>query len=234
MDHWQRLRVGLGVFAFVVVGGTLGYVLLGFPFLDALYQTVTTITTVGFREIQPLGSGGRVFTIGLIVVGVGTALYTFTLAVQGVVEGEVGRLVGRRRMERSVARLSGHVIVCGWGRVGKAIAAYVTAEGGEVVVVDRDGGRLEDWSGASVVGDATDDGVLRAAGIERAHALVSALTSDADNLFVTLSGRSLRDDLFIVARARVPESEAKLTRAGANRVVNPQSIGGQRMAAFVL
>jgi voltage-gated potassium channel len=229
------LRLGLLILAGVLVAGTAGYVVLGFSLLDAVYQTVTTVTTVGFKEVQPLTDAGQVFTIVLILTGVGTALYNLTLVIQNVIEGELTQLLGRRKMERHIGRMGNHVIVCGWGRVGRAITQYVARAGEEIVVVDRDPERARTIGQHPVVqGDATDDQVLLDAGIERARVLVSALTTDADNLFVTLSGRSLRPDLFIVARARGDESEAKLLRAGADRVVNPQSIGGKRMAAFVL
>jgi voltage-gated potassium channel len=234
MDPWRRLWLGIGVVAGVLVAGTVGYLLLGFSLLDALYQTVTTVTTVGFREVRPLSDAGRVFTMVLILVGVATVLYTFSLLMGALIEGQVRELFGRRRMERQISRMSGHVIVCGFGRVGRNIADYVSKAGQPVVVVDRDAQRLLSVPYPVVVGEATEDGVLYEAGIQRARVLVTALTTDADNLFVTLSGRAIRPDLFIVARARLEDSEDKLTRAGADRVVNPQSIGGQRMAAFVL
>jgi voltage-gated potassium channel len=218
----------------VLVVGTIGYVVLGFGLLDAVYQTVTTVTTVGFREVEPLSGTGKVFTIVLILVGVGTALYTFSVLLEMLVEGQVRTLLGRRRMERDIDRMRGHVIVCGWGRVGREIARHVTGRGQEVVIVDRDPDRLATVDGPAVLGDATDDGTLRAAGIAHARVLVAALNTDADNLYVTLSGRSLRPDLFIISRARVESSEAKLLQAGADRVVNPQRIGGARMAAFAI
>jgi voltage-gated potassium channel len=137
-------------------------------------------------------------------------------------------------MERQIEALSGHVIVCGWGRVGRAIGDELTAAKADLVVVDLDEERAASAAVPTVLGDATEDRVLEAAGLSRARALVAALDSDAGNLFVTVSARSLRPDLFIVARARVEESEEKLRRAGADRVVNPQSIGGARIAAFVL
>ncbi len=236
MEAWRRLRFGVAAFIGVLVGGTVGYLALGFPLLDAAYQTVTTVATVGYREVRPLSDVGRIFTMGLILVGVATALYTFTLVLEAVVEGHVQEALGRKRMEREIGRMSGHVIVCGYGRVGRNLAQYVSGAGEDVVVVENDPERAlaADAAGHVVRGDATSDEVLKEAGIERARVLVTALNTDADNLFVTLTARSLRSDLFIVARARNESSEAKLAQAGADRIVNPQGIGGARMAAFVL
>jgi voltage-gated potassium channel len=236
VEAWRRLRFGVAALVGVLVIGTGGYLALGFPFLDAAYQTVTTVATVGYREVRPLSAVGQIFTMGLILVGVATALYTFTLILEAVVEGHVQEVLGRKRMEREIARMSGHVIVCGFGRVGRNLAQYVARAGEDVVVVEKDPERAlaADASGHVVRGDATSDEVLKEAGIEQARVLVTALNTDADNLFVTLTARSLRSDLFIVARARVESSEAKLAQAGADRIVNPQGIGGARMAAFVL
>lgn len=137
-------------------------------------------------------------------------------------------------MERQIQGMRGHVIVCGWGRVGRAIARYVARAGEQVVVIDRDPGRLAELPYPTVQGDVTDDAVLLQAGIEHARVLVAALETDADNLYVVLSGRTLRPDLVIIARARTESSEPKLERAGADHVVNPQRLGGNRMAAFAL
>lgn len=218
----------------VIVVGTIGYVILGFSFLDALYQTVNTISTEGIREIHPLSPEGKIFTIVLILGGVGAALYAFTVLFETILEGQLNELLGRRRMEHSIASMHDHVIVCGWGRVGRSIGAEVHTSDQRVVVVELDGTTVGHEEYPVVIGDASDDEVLRAAGIERATALVAAVENDADNSFIVLSARALRPDLFIVARARSADAERKLLRAGANRVVNPQSIGGARMAAFVL
>jgi voltage-gated potassium channel len=230
----RRLAVALAVLASVTVAGTVGYIVLGFSLLDALYQTVTTVTTVGFREVQPLTTAGKVFTIVLIIVGVGTALYTLGVIIETLLEGQLPEVFGRRRLERRISGMRDQVVVCGWGRVGRAIARDLAAMGAHTVVVDKDAIRLENAPFPTVLGDATDDEVLDRAGVRRARALVAALDTDAGNLFVTLSARALRPDLFIVARVRLEENEDKLRRAGADRVVNPQSIGGARMAAFVL
>jgi voltage-gated potassium channel len=214
--------------------GTIGYLLLGFGLLDAIYQTVTTVTTVGFREVKPLSASGKVFTIVIILAGVGTALYALTQLLEAIVEGHLHQHMEARRMDRAIARMHDHVIICGWGRVGRAVAAHLVTTGQRLVVVDRDATRIESVRFPHVVGDITDDNVLISAGVHRARALVAALDSDADNVYVTLSTRALRPDITIIARARSEESTAKLLRAGADRVVNPQLIGGRRMAAFAL
>lgn len=229
----DRLRVALGMVAAVTVFGTVGYLAFGFTLLDAIYQTITTITTVGFRELTEFGTGLKIFTSVLIVVGVSTVLYSFTLVVQTVVEGQLSEFVGRRRMDRQISNLRGHTIVCGWGRVGEAVAHDLDLAGHKVVVIDQSADRVAALEFPTIVGDATRDDTLKAAGIERARALIAALDSDADNLFVTLSGRDLVPDLFIVARARADESIPKLEHAGADRVVNPQELGAARMASFV-
>jgi len=222
------------VLGLVLAAGTVGYVILDFSFLDALYQTVTTVSTVGFREVRPLSGVGKVFTIVLILFGTGTALYTFGVLLEALVEGHLRHHLEARRMEHDIERMTGHVIICGWGRVGHAGAEYLRTTGRRVVVIDRDAGRLEGIDHPHVIGDVTNDQVLAAAGIGRAHALIAALDTDADNVFVTLSSRALRPDLVIVARARNDASKSKLMRAGADRVVNPQLIGGHRMASYAL
>jgi len=234
MTDWRRVWLGLLILCTVMAVGTIGYWILGFALLDALYQTVTTVTTVGFREVEPLTSVGKVFTIVIILVGVGTALYTLTVFVETLLEGQLRGDFGRQRMERRIREMSGHVIICGWGRVGRVIAREMAAIGREHVVVELDPTRFETAPAPAVLGDATEDAVLQRAGVERASALVAALDSDASNLFVTLSARSFGPRLFIVGRVRVEENEEKLRRAGADRVINPQSIGGARAAAFVL
>jgi voltage-gated potassium channel len=212
----------------------VGYVVLGFGWLDALYQTVTTVTTVGFREVRELSSAGKVFTIVLILVGVGTALYTLTVLLETLLEGHFLRHMEGRRMQRTITRMRDHVVICGWGRVGKASAAHLVNADQDIVVVDRDPERLEDIPHPYVLGDIDTDDVLIAAGIDRARAMIAALADDASNVYATLSARALRPDLVIIARARSEESMPKLFRAGADEVVNPQLIGGRRMASYLL
>ncbi len=223
----------MGMVGTVVVIGIVGYWAFGFTLLDAAYQTITTITTVGFRELEVFGTAEKWFTMFIIVTGVSTVLYTFTLAVQVVVEGQLREFVGRRRMDREIAKLSNHTVICGWGRVGRAVAHDLDQAGHRIVVIDVNPDRVAGIPFPVVVGDATLDATLKDAGIERSSFLVAALEGDAENLFVTLSGRSINPDLFIVARARQDESIPKLVNAGADRVVNPQELGAARMASFV-
>lgn len=229
-----RVWIALGALAGVIVFGTVGYIVLGFTPLDAIYQTVTTVATVGYREVRPLSPAGMVFTMVLILLGVGTVLYNLGILVEAVTEGHLREYLERRRMDQQISGLSGHIIICGYGRVGRAAAAHLLATGHEVVVIDSDPERLLGVEVPHLVGDALDDNTLREAGIQRARALIAALEQDANTVYLTLSARALRKDLVIVARARTVDSKAKLVLAGATRAVNPQLIGGRRMASFAL
>ncbi|HET7486470.1 MAG TPA: potassium channel protein [Acidimicrobiales bacterium] len=231
--RWTSLLRAVALLVGVLAVGTVGYLLLGLSPLDALYQSVTTVTTVGFREVGEPTAPFRWFTIFLVIAGVGIALYALGVLLEALVEGRISEGFERRRMERELAGLSGHVVVCGWGRVGQALAAALRdTEGNTVVAVERDPERAA-AAGLHVAGDATDEAVLRRAGVERCRALVVALPEDAANVYVTLSARRLRPGLFIVARAHADSAEPLLEQAGADRVVNPQAIGGERMAALI-
>lgn len=231
-----RRRVGSAFLALAVVlgGGTLGYWAIGLRPLDALYQTVTTVSTVGFRELYPSTTTAKVFTIVLILLGVGTVLYAFSVVLEVVIEGDLFDVWGRRRVERKIDELEGHVIVCGYGRVGRSIARRLSESNQDFVIVDEKPERFAGSDLLTVAGDATDDLVLRRAGIERARALVAATSTDTTNVYLSLSGKALKPDLFVIARARDAASEAKLIRAGADRVINPQAIGGTRIAAMLM
>ena len=218
----------------VLVGGTAGYMAFGFGLADAVFETVITVTTVGYGEIHRFSTGEQVFTIFLILTGVGTAAYAFSVLIETFIEGYLGGTFRRRRMDQQIRAMKGHVIVCGWGRVGRAIARNLKASDAEVVVVDTAAERIATVPGLYIHGDATDEEVLRAAGIDRARVLITALNTDADNLYVTLTGRSMRPDLFIVTRAASEQAVGKLLQAGSDRVVNPQDLGGARMAALAV
>lgn len=232
--RWTSTFRAVALLLTVLAIGTVGYWMLGLAPLDALYQSVTTVTTVGFREVGEPTAGFRWFTIFLVLLGVGSVLYALGVLLEALVEGRISAQFGRRRMERQLAELSGHVVVCGWGRVGQAIGTALAGnEGCTVVVVERNTEKAAAVDGLVVDGDATDDSVLKRAGIERCRALVVALPEDAANVYVTLSARRLRPDLFVVARAHLEAAEPLLLQAGAGRVVNPQAIGGARMAALI-
>ncbi len=228
------MAVSVAMLAAVVLVGFVGYVLLGFSALNAVYQTVTTITTVGFREVEEFGTAEKIFTTAFILMGVGVALYTLTSLLAFLVEGYVGNVWGRRKMTRDLDALNEHAIVCGWGRVGRAAADQLVERGQTVLVVDADEQRLVDCPFPHLAGDATQDDLLRECGIGRARTLVASLDDDAESLYVTLSARALNPALVIIARARTADAEQKFRRAGADRVVNPQRIGGNRIAAFAL
>lgn len=235
---WRRVTVGVALLGGVMVAGTIGYLVLGLGFVDALYQTVITVTTVGYKEVGAEGGEAdtayRIFTMVLLLAGVGAVLYTLTVLFETIVEGRITDLFWRRRMERDLAALRDHVIICGSGRLGRTVADYLANAGSDVVVIDRDAEVLSGQPHLWVHGDATDDEVLDAAGLDRARALIAALDSDAGNLYVTLTARSARPDLFLISRARVEGAEAKMRQAGADRVINPQFIGGRRIAAMTL
>ena len=225
--------MSVAVLVVILLGGATGYMLLGLGVLDALYQAVITISTVGFGDPEGIGSRYQLFTILLILLGTGTTLYVVGAAIEMLFEGRLDDHLRRRRMQRSIDHLSGHAVICGYGQVGRAIAAAMRDGGSEVVVIDRDPD-TETGDTRFLEGDATDDATLRAAGIERAASMVLALDSDVDNLYVALSARAMCPQLFIVARANSASSVPKLRQAGADSVINPHEIGGARMAAVAL
>ncbi len=233
----RQFALSLASIVAVVFTGTAGYVIIeGWSFFDALYMTVTTITTVGFGETHPLSNSGRGFTLILIVFGVGTILYTLNNAARIVIEGEIQEIFGRRKVEKKIKELKGHYIVCGYGRMGMVICKELKEKGARFAVIEKAPMTSDvlDSEMLMVRGDATRDEVLKQAGIERAKGLISVLPTDAENLYVVLSAKVLNPDLSIVARAGEEGSEQKLLRAGADRVVSPYHIGGLRIAHTVL
>jgi len=223
------LIIGIGVAGYMTIGGLAP--------LDALYMTITTLSTVGYREVAPMTPAVKVFTIALILGGFGVVLYSASLAAGDVIEGRLQRVIGKRRVQRQIEHLAGHYVVCGFGRMGRIVCKELAAKPVPFVVVDTDPEalrQLQEQNYLCVDGDATEDTVLIGAGIERARGLVSALSRDEDNVYVVLSARQLKPDLLIVARAEDERSEIKLLRAGATRVVSPYVIGGSRMAGALL
>jgi voltage-gated potassium channel len=234
----HKLRNALILFSVIIAIGTIGYMSIEHQnFLNAIYMTIITLTTIGYGETFDLGTGGRIFTIFLVLAGVGTVAYALASMVEFMVEGRITGLMGRRKMRKEIDNLLGHYILCGYGRVGQYIAMDLAGAGARFVIIEKDP-KVADEAlemGFTVIkSDATDDETLKAAGIERAKGLVTALSSDAENLYVTLTARELCPHLFIVSRCNNEESEPKLRRAGSDRVISPHSIGGRRMAAMLL
>ncbi len=206
-------------------------------FWDSLYMTVITLATVGFQEVHPLSLGGRIFTTTLILTGVGSFTFMVGSVAQLLVEGRLHKLLGRRRVQNKIAKLKGHYIICGYGRIGRVVANEILREGLPVVVVESSPEcikTLEEEGVLHVPGDATSDEVLTAAGISRAKSLITALTQEAANVYVVLTARQMNPDLFIISRADSETHIHRLELAGANRVVLPHTIGGLRMAQSVL
>src|ERR671917_1804371 len=210
----RRIESALLALGVIVVAGVLGYMVLeGWSFTDALYMTVIILTTVGYREVRPLDTSGQLWTMLLLITGVGTLFYAAVSSVELVVEGTVRGYFGRRRVQAAIGRLDGHFILCGYGRVGKQVAREFAADDVPFVTVEQDQDVLEEClaeGNLALLGDASDDEVLEEAGILRAGGLVAAVDSDADNVFVVLSARKLNPKLHIVARASSEESAAKL------------------------
>ncbi len=236
-----RLILPLGLVLGVVLAGTLGYHWLwrgiGGTWLDALFMTVTTITTIGYGEVRPLDSAGRVFTMVIAVVGVGSLFFTFGVVMEYLVTVRLADPRGRHRMENRIAALEGHVIVAGLGRVGRQAAQELAAARVPFLVIDPGPGaaRVADERGyLFLAGDATEDAVLDRAGVRRARGLIATTANDATNMYIVLSARVLNPGLHIVSRAADEGSVPKLTRAGADRAISPYAIGGHRLAHLIL
>jgi voltage-gated potassium channel len=224
--------------AAVILAGTAGYVMLErWSWFDSFYMTITTITTIGSGEPAPMNVAGKWWTIAVVSVGFGVLTYTLLRLMTYTLEGRLGSVVVERRMRLRVAGMTGHYILCGFGRVGREIARIFTDERIDFVIIDINPESLERAAAAgfrTITGDAADTATLRAAGVERARGLVAAVDSDEINIYVTLSARVLNANLFIVARANREDAESKLRLAGATRVISPYRMGGRRMASLAM
>ena len=223
--------------AITVMGGALGFMILGdesWSFLDALYMAVITLSTVGFSEVHPLTEAQRIWTILIISFGIGIVLYAFSQAAQFILNFD---LLRRRRMEYKASQLRNHFIVCGFGRMGKVICSELSSQNLSFVIIDSNSDKINDIreSGLTYVqGDATMDETLKKANLKDAKGLVVVLSSDSDNLFVTMSARTMNPELFITSRCSVDSNTVKLKRAGADKVVNPYIAGGHKMADLLV
>jgi voltage-gated potassium channel len=233
----RQLVLSLFLILSVIAAGTVGYVILErWGFFDALYMTVITITTIGFKEVHELSRGGKAFTIVLIFFSVGAVFYTLNNATRILLEGELRDVFGRRKLQKRIDRFQGHYIVCGHGRMGRIICRELKQKGADFVVIEKTPPpeSVLEQEYPVLQGDATKDETLKEAGIERAKGLISVLSTDAENLYVVLSARGLNPSLNIVARAVEEASEQKLLRAGADKALSPYLIGGLRIAHTVL
>lgn len=237
-DPVRRFQFSLLLLACVTLVGTIGYVLLeGLSWTDALYMTVITLTTVGFGEVRPLSHTGRLFTIILILVGVGTVAWAVQNAVEIILGERLWQSVQQRRLEEERMKLSNHYIIAGYGRMGQQVVRDLKRHGVPFLVIDSNPDIQEDLIERGIpflIGDATQDETLLEAGIERAQGFVAALSSDADNVLAVLTARGLNPNLRITARASNERTESKLRRAGADRVVSPYTIGGHRLTLATL
>jgi len=236
MDY-SKLKISLFLLFATIAFGTFGYVLVeGMVIFEAFYMTLITISTVGFSEVKPLSYMGRLITIVIIVCGISLLTYTLGQVARIFVEGELRIILGRRKLEKQIAALKDHYIVCGYGRIGAIIAHELRAEKIPLVVIEQEPAQIEELESENILYlgmDATSDETLISAGLQSARGLVTAVSSDADNVFIALSAKELRPDIFILARASGVSSESKLLRAGASRVVCPYQMGAKRMAEIL-
>lgn len=238
MNIRHRLYICLCLLASVVLSGSAGFHFIeGWAWFDAFYMTLTTMTTIGYGEIHPLSHAGRIFNSFLIVFAVFSGGFTIASFSQALLEFEFGKAFGRRRMERELAKLSGHYIICGAGRVGRTVARELRARGQSVVFIEKDPQRAE-WAVNEkipvVVGSGSSEECLKRAHIDTAKGFVAAVSSDAENLYIVLTARGFRSDLKIIARASEEEATSKLLRAGASQVLSPYFFVGTRIAQLLL
>ncbi len=235
----RRIILIIIPFVLLLCGGTAGYMLLeSMNFVDGLYLTLITITTVGYGDIVPIHTAGRIFTMILVLCGVGYVMYIFSSIAEAMVDGGLRKIVERRKMYKKISQLNEHYIVCGFGRIGMEICSILQENNRSFVVIEKDPDVVEDIKGLGYIelmGEASDDEILIEAGIKRARGLIAVVSSDADNLYITLTARGLNPDLFILSRSSGARGVGrKLTRAGASRVISPYSIGAHRMAQLIV
>ncbi|MBU2536840.1 MAG: potassium channel protein [Proteobacteria bacterium] len=235
----QKIFFGVFMLFVILFIGTSGYMIIeNGSFLDSLYMSVVTITTVGYGEIIPLSPAGRYFTIFLILVGVGFVLYLVGEVTESMVEGGLRKIMGRNNMEKRVAALKNHYIVCGFGRIGKVICKNFKESKLPFVIVESDPDevqKIDELGYLALLGSASSDEMLLKAGLKEAKGLIAVVSSDAENVYIILSARGLNANLFIMARSSGAEgSETKLLRAGADKVISPYFIGACRMAQLAV
>lgn len=233
MTGLRRMLLPLAGLVLITIVGTAGYRFLeGAPWDDALFMTFITLSTVGYNEVVPLGPAGRVWTMALLAVGMVLVFAVVGVWVRILFEGEMENALGRRRFRKVLSQVSGHFIICGYGRFGRRVVEELQERGEKFVIIDAKAEVPPEL--LSLRADATDADVLRRAGLERAKVLLAAMPSDADNVYVTLTAKELNPSIFVVSRCEHESGEGRLRRAGADRVVAPYAIGGHRMVELAL
>jgi len=238
MDRTKQFILHFFLFACLLIFGAVGYIVIeGWSFMDALYMTVITLATVGYGEVHEISPEGRLFTVILIFLGVGFFLYVVGNVIQFLVEGRIRHVLGRRILDKQISKLKSHFIVCGYGRVGRALCSYLIQKYTDVVVIEQNSNRVSVMNEDGILyimGGATDETILMKAGIKRARGIISILGSDADNVFLVLIAKRLNPKIFVVARANQNETEQTLYSAGADKVVSPFALGARRIAHAIL
>jgi len=234
----RRLRLAFYLFLLTCTSGVLAYHFIeGWSIADAIFMTAITVSTVGFGEVRPLSGTGRIITLFIILFGITIAGYTLGTFIRMLIEGEISERLGRQKVAKKISGLKNHFIICGFGRIGKLITKELLKNNEKVIVIENDAKRIPELEAMSVtymLMDASDENTLLKAGIMRSKGLVTAVMSDADNVFITLTARMLHPEIYIMARASDAKNEKKLLSAGANKVVSPYLIGGQRMAQMLV
>ena len=234
MTTSRKLQLAIFGLLLVLVVGVVGFMILeGLSPIDALYMTVITLSTVGFGEVSPLHPTGRLFVIFLILFGVMLTGFFASIIGQMIIEGQFREIYGRRKMEKKIDKMQNHIIIAGYGRVGRHVALEFKKKNVDFIVIEKDEAMLQNLEKDGILfiqGEATDDDILRDAGIEKARTFVTTLPDEAQNVYLTLTARDMNKNLMIIARADYEDGEKKLKRAGADQVVTPHVLGGVRMA----
>lgn len=238
VEHAKRALISVLLSVALIGLGCAGYMVIeDWTFMDALYMTIITLTTVGYGEVQKVGTEGRLFTVALLFLGVGFFLYLTGNIIQFLVEGRIRVVLGRRKLDTQINKLRGHFIVCGYGRIGRVLTRYLIQRYLDVVVIERSDSRVKGMDEDGVLyllGEATDESILQRAGIHRARGLITAVATDADNVFLVLIAKQMNPDIFIVSRASQDSAKKTLMAAGADKVISPYDLGARRMAHAIL
>jgi voltage-gated potassium channel len=235
LQFWIRLLAGFFLIIIVCVVGIRYFE--GYSILNAFWYTTESLTTVGFGDFVPVTVGGKIFMMVMLPVGIGYVLYVLSNGIAMIVEGRVSDVLGRQKMQRKINQLENHILICGAGRVGAEVIYNLKQDQTPFVIIESDHGVVQEFMDQGLLimeGDATSDEILIGAGIHKARGIIAALPSDADNVFITLTAKELNPGIIVVARANRRDSESKLIRAGADRVVAPEALGGRRMATSIL